>query len=115
MQPVRVKSVSKRLERPSVLTAEEFHKLLPHIREPYRTMVLIGSGQGTGTKSWRQYTRARLSTISRREEGPTDLNRCEPAVLLWACSVRVPARLSECGRSWRSRTRSPHSAAPAAV
>jgi len=45
----------------------------------------------------------------------TDLNRCEPAVPLWACSVRVPARLSECGRSWRSRTRSPHSAALVAV
>jgi len=40
MQLVRVKNVSKRLERPSVLTAEEFHKLLLHVREPYRTMVL---------------------------------------------------------------------------
>jgi integrase len=43
---VRVKNVSKRLERPSVLTAEEFHKLLPHIREPYRTMVLIAGCLG---------------------------------------------------------------------
>ncbi|HZQ55689.1 MAG TPA: tyrosine-type recombinase/integrase [Bryobacteraceae bacterium] len=46
MQLVRVKNVSKRLERPSVLTAEEFHKLLPHIREPYRTMVLIAGCLG---------------------------------------------------------------------
>jgi integrase len=38
---VRVKDASKRLERPSVLTAEEFHDLLANIREPYRTMVLI--------------------------------------------------------------------------
>jgi integrase len=46
MQLVRVKNVSKRLERPSVLTAEEFHKLLPRIREPYRTMVLIAGCLG---------------------------------------------------------------------
>src|SRR5205823_2619352 len=35
MELVRVADVSKRLERPPVLEAEEFHKLLPHIREPY--------------------------------------------------------------------------------
>ena len=46
MRLVRVKNVSRRLERPSVLTAEEFHKLLPHIREPYRTMVLIAGCLG---------------------------------------------------------------------
>jgi integrase len=43
---VRVKDLSNRLERPSVLTAEEFHSLLPHIREPYRTMVLIAGCLG---------------------------------------------------------------------
>jgi len=46
MQLVRVKDVSKRVERPSVLTAEEFHKMLPHVREPYRTMVLIAGCLG---------------------------------------------------------------------
>jgi integrase len=46
MQLVRVKNVSKRLERPSVLTAEEFHKLLPYIREPYRVMVFIAGCLG---------------------------------------------------------------------
>jgi len=46
MQLVRVKNVSKRRERPSVLTAEEFHSMLPHIREPYRTMVLIAGCLG---------------------------------------------------------------------
>lgn len=38
---VRVKDASRRLKRPSVLTAAEFHGLLAHVREPYRTMVLI--------------------------------------------------------------------------
>ena len=46
MQLVRVKDVSKRVERPSVLTAEEFHKVLPHVREPYRTMVLVAGCLG---------------------------------------------------------------------
>ncbi len=43
---VRVRNVSKRAERPSVLTAEEFRNLLPHIREPYRTMVVIAGCLG---------------------------------------------------------------------
>ena len=46
IQLVRVKNVSRRLERPSVLTAEEFHKFVLHIREPYRTMVLIAGCLG---------------------------------------------------------------------
>jgi integrase len=46
MQLVWVKDVSKRQQRPSVLTAGEFHKLLPHLREPYRTMVLIAGCLG---------------------------------------------------------------------
>jgi integrase len=46
LQSVRVKDASKRRQRPSVVTAEEFHKLLPHIREPYRTMVLIAGCLG---------------------------------------------------------------------
>jgi hypothetical protein len=46
MDLVRVKDVSKRLERPYVLTTEEFLKLLPHIREPYHTMVLIAGCLG---------------------------------------------------------------------
>jgi integrase len=46
MALVRVKDVSKRLERPSALTAEEFHVLLAHVREPYRTMVLIAGCLG---------------------------------------------------------------------
>jgi integrase len=46
MNLVRVKDASKRLERPSVLTAEEFHSLLAQIQEPYRTMVLIAGCLG---------------------------------------------------------------------
>lgn len=46
MELVRVKDASKRLERPSVLTAEQFHNLLANIREPYRTMVLIAGCLG---------------------------------------------------------------------
>jgi len=46
MYLVRVKNVSRRLERPSVLTPEEFHKVLPHLRQPYRTMVLIAGYLG---------------------------------------------------------------------
>jgi integrase len=46
MQLVRVKNVSRRLERPTVLTPEEFHNVLPHLRQPYRTMVLIAGYLG---------------------------------------------------------------------
>jgi integrase len=41
-----VKDASKRLERPSVLTAGEFHGLLVRVRERYRTMVLIAGCLG---------------------------------------------------------------------
>lgn len=43
---VRVRDASKRLERPFVLAAAEFHTLLAHVREPYRTMVLIAGCLG---------------------------------------------------------------------
>jgi integrase len=46
MELVRVKNASKRLQRPSILTAEEFHAMLAHVREPYRTMVLIAGCLG---------------------------------------------------------------------
>ena len=63
MQLVRVKNVSKRLERPSVLTAEEFHKLLPHMREPYRTMVLIAGC--LGLRPARSWAYSGVTSISR--------------------------------------------------
>jgi integrase len=43
---VRVKGGTKRLKTPRVLAPEEFHSLLPFIREPYRTMVLIAGCLG---------------------------------------------------------------------
>jgi integrase len=46
MELVRVKDSSKRRERPSVITTAEFHKLLAHVREPYRSMVLIAGCLG---------------------------------------------------------------------
>ncbi|HXM42406.1 MAG TPA: tyrosine-type recombinase/integrase [Bryobacteraceae bacterium] len=46
MKLVRVKGVSKRLKRPSALAAYEFNNLLPHIVQPYQTMVLIAGCLG---------------------------------------------------------------------
>ena len=43
---VRVKGGTKRLKTPRVLALEQFHSLLPLIREPYRTMVLIAGCLG---------------------------------------------------------------------
>ena len=43
---VRVKGGTKRLKTPRVLLPEQFHSLLPLIREPYRTMVLIAGCLG---------------------------------------------------------------------
>jgi integrase len=43
---VRVKGGTKRLKAPRILTPGEFHSLLPLIREPYRTMVLIAGCLG---------------------------------------------------------------------
>jgi hypothetical protein len=47
MQLVRVKDVSKRVERPSVLTAEEFHKVLPHVSGtlPYHPKHQLGCNE----------------------------------------------------------------------
>ena len=43
---VRVRGGSKRLKTPRVIAPEQFHSLLPFIREPYRTMVLIAGCLG---------------------------------------------------------------------
>ena len=43
---VRVKGGTKRLKTPRVLAPERFHSLLPLIREPFRTMVLIAGCLG---------------------------------------------------------------------
>lgn len=46
IQLVRVKDVTKRLQRPAVLTGGEFCSLLRHLREPYRTMALVAGCLG---------------------------------------------------------------------
>jgi integrase len=43
---VRVKNCTKRLKRPRILTVEQFCALLPHLREPYRTMVTVAQCLG---------------------------------------------------------------------
>ena len=43
---VRVKGCTKRLTSPWVLTVTEFGSLLPHLKEPYRTMVIVAQGLG---------------------------------------------------------------------
>jgi len=43
---VRVKECSKRLTTPRVLTAAEFCGLLPHLKDPYRTMVIVAQCLG---------------------------------------------------------------------
>ena len=43
---VRVKNSSKRLKRPRILTVEQFTSMLPHLPEPYRTMVVIAQCLG---------------------------------------------------------------------
>ena len=43
---VRVKGGTKRLKTPRVLTPDQFQSLLPLIREPYRTMVLVAGCLG---------------------------------------------------------------------
>ncbi len=43
---VRVKDCSKRLTTPRVLTVKEYCALLPHLKEPYRTMVIVAQCLG---------------------------------------------------------------------
>lgn len=40
IRTVRVRGASKRLKMPLNLTSEQFHSLLPHLREPFRTMAI---------------------------------------------------------------------------
>ena len=98
MQLVRVKNVSKRLERPSVLTAEEFHKLLLHVREPYRTMVLIAGCLGLRASEivglqWRDFDFPEVDAVGSTWRRPWSRGRCEDGVLTPCRTDR--ARLSE--------------------
>ena len=46
MQIVRVKDSSKRRQRPTVLTVEEYEAILGLLKEPYRTMVIVAQCLG---------------------------------------------------------------------
>jgi len=41
MELVAIKGASRRIHKPHILTAEEFQKLLEHLREPFRTIALV--------------------------------------------------------------------------
>lgn len=43
---VRVKGGTKRITPPTVLSIEQFHAVLRHLRQPYRTMALVGGCLG---------------------------------------------------------------------
>lgn len=68
---VRVKGGTKRLQTPRVLTPEQFHALLPLIREPYRTMVLIAGCLGLRVSEivalqWRDFDFTGLTLLIQR-------------------------------------------------
>jgi integrase len=46
MQIVRVKDSSKRRQRPTVLTVQEYEAILGLLKEPYRTMVIVAQCLG---------------------------------------------------------------------
>jgi integrase len=71
MKLVRVKGGTKRLETPRVLTPDEFHALLPLIREPYRTMALVAGCLGLRVSEivalqWGDFDFQRLTLLVQR-------------------------------------------------
>ncbi len=96
MQLVRVRNVSKRLERPSVLTAEEFHKVLPHVREPYRTMVLIAGCLGLRASEivglqWKDFDFEKSTLLGATWRCSRACGRCEDGVFTRCCADRPGA------------------------
>ena len=96
MQLVRVRNVSKRLERPSVLTAEEFHKVLPHVRERYRTMVLIAGCLGLRASEivglqWKDFDFEKSTSAGATWCCSWACGRCEDGVLTRRCTDRPRA------------------------
>jgi integrase len=68
---VRVKGGTKRLKAPRVLTPEEFESLLPLIREPFRTMVLVAGCLGLRVSEivalqWRDFDFPQLTLLVQR-------------------------------------------------
>lgn len=46
IQLVRVKGGTKRLEKPAIITTDQFQRILSHLKEPYRMMVLLAGCLG---------------------------------------------------------------------
>ena len=68
---VRVKGGTKRLKTPRVLAPEEFELLMPLIREPFRTMVLIAGCLGLRVSEivalrWRDFDFIGLTLLIQR-------------------------------------------------
>ena len=68
---VRVKGGTKRLKTPRVLAPDQFHSLLPFLREPYRTMVLIAGCLGLRVSEivalqWRDFDFPGLTLLIKR-------------------------------------------------
>ncbi len=68
---VRVKGGTKRLKTPRVLAPDQFHSLLPFLREPYRTMVLIAGCLGLRVSEivalqWRDFDFPGLTLLIQR-------------------------------------------------
>ncbi|MGO9229210.1 MAG: tyrosine-type recombinase/integrase [Bryobacteraceae bacterium] len=68
---VRVRGGTKRLKTPRVLAPEQFHSLLPLIREPYRTMVLVAGCLGLRVSEivalqWRDFDFPGLTLLIQR-------------------------------------------------
>ena len=68
---VRVRGGTKRLKTPRVLAPEQFHSLLPLIREPYRTMVLVAGCLGLRASEiaalqWRDFDLPGLTLLIQR-------------------------------------------------
>jgi integrase len=68
---VRVKGGTKRLKTPRVLAPDQFHSLLPLIKEPYRTMALIAGCLGLRASEivalqWQDFDFAGLTLLIQR-------------------------------------------------
>ena len=90
---VRVKGGTKRLKTPRVLAPDQFHSLLPLIREPYRTMVLIAGCLGLRVSEivalqWRRFRFSRTHAADSTERGSRQGRGREDRVLAGQRSAR---------------------------
>jgi integrase len=60
MELVHVKNASKRVRKPRTMTIEEFHRLSAVLREPYRTMAIVGVCLGL---RWSEIVRLKWQNI----------------------------------------------------